>query len=826
MNRLYFLLLCLLYIPYDGFSQVTKIMGSVRDGLSGEVIPFANIIIPGTTTGTITDFNGNYSLEFKQKGDSIKAFLIGYSRITKKIQQNQFQTVDFALFPQNLNLPEVTIRYQGNPAEVLLEKVVRNKDKNSLQSCQTYQYEAYTKIELDANNISEKFRNRKILRKFDFVWNYLDTSTLNGKSYLPVFIAETMSDIYFRKSPRSRKEIITASSISGLDNASVSQFFGHLSEEVEIYKNFIPLFEKNFVSPIADFAIDYYKYYLVDSSFIAGKWCYHIMFKPRRKQELTFSGNLWINDTSFAVKKFQMRIAGDANVNFINDLEVEQEFEWTDHLFWMLTKDVLNADFNILDNSKKTLGFYGHRTSFYRKFQFDIPENNRFFRVSSDVFIDPDASAKSKATWDTIRPERLSATEQGIYNMVDSVKSIPVFRTYTDIIYGIFTGYLSWGMVELGPYSKFFSYNAIEGARFRFGMRTSNKFSKKIQLEGYLAYGTFDQTFKYGGDLIYMFSKNPRRDLTAGFKYDVEQLGLSATAFSTDNILSSLFHRGPNDKLTMVREYQVCYEHEWYTGFLNRLHFIHREVFPLGSTEFIVFPESRSDPRFMNSIYTSEIQIDTRLAFRERFLAAEFARVTISSVYPIIQLSFTYGIPQVFNSDYEYQKLTLNVSQWFHFATIGWSKYLIEAGKIWGTLPYPLLKIHDGNQTFFYDSYSSNLMNYYEFVSDTWITASFTHHFEGLLFNKIPLIRKLKWREVASAQVVYGTLTDKNAQYSLFPDNMRSLAYRPYWEAGVGIENIFKIIRIDAIWRMSHLQDGKNPNVPKFGIFASLFFSF
>lgn len=826
MKRFIVLFSCIACFPFFSPAQVTKIMGTVRDGETKEPIPFVNIIVPGTTTGTLTDFNGNYALEFKPQGDSIKAFLIGYNSMIRPVQHNQFQTIDFELSQQNLNLPEVTIRYQGNPAEVLIEKVIRNKDKNSLQSFQSYEYEAYTKIQLDANNISERFRDRKMLDKFDFVWNYLDTSTLNGKSYLPVFITETLSDVYFRKSPRSRKEIITASSMSGLENASVSQFFGHLSEQVDFYKNYITLFEKSFVSPIADFAVDYYKFYLVDSAYIGNKWCYHIMFKPRRKQELTFSGNLWINDTSFAVRKFQMRLPDDANVNFINDMEVEQEFEWTDNLFWMLTRDVLNVDFNIMDDSKKTIGFFGHRTTLYRNFQFDVPESKRFFRLSTDVFIDPDATGKPREFWEDKRPEKLSAKEMGIYTMVDSVKSIPAFRTYTDIIYGIFTGYLCWGKFELGPYSKLFSYNGIEGARFRLGMRTANSLSKKIQVEAYLAYGTLDRQFKYGGDLIYMFSKNPRRDLQASFKYDVEQLGSSPYAFSTDNILSSLFHRGPNNKLTMVRDYRISYEHEWYTGLINRVHLIHREIFPLGSTEFITFPDQGGSPRFMNSIFTSEIQIDTRLSFRERFLAAEFARVTISSVYPIIQVSYTYGFPRVFNSDYEFHKLALNISEWFNFATIGWSKYIIEAGKIWGTLPYPLLRIHDGNQSFFYDEYASNLMNYYEFVSDTWITASFTHHFAGLLFNKIPLVRKLKWREVAHVRAVYGILSDENARYSLFPGNMRSLAPQPYWEAGAGIENIFKVIRVDAVWRMSHLHDTGNQNALKFGIFVSLFFSF
>ena len=826
MRVTFVFLVFILLIPALGFAQVTKIMGTVRDGSSKEAIPFVNVVIPATTIGTLTDFNGNYSLEFRQKTDSICAFLIGYNRSARKIQHNQFQTIDFELVPQNLNLPEVTITYQGNPAEVLMKKVFQNKEKNSLQSFNAYQYEAYTKIELDANNISERFKNRKVFKNFDFIWNYMDTSTLNGKSYLPVFITETMSDIYFRKSPRSRKEIITASSMSGFKNSSVSQFLGNLSEQVDIYRNFIPLFEKNFVSPVADFAIQYYKFYLVDSTFIGNRWCYHIMFKPRRKQELTFTGNLVINDTSFAVTHFKMRIAEDANVNFINDLEVEQQVEWAGTQFWMITLDKLNTDFNILDNSKNTLGFYGQRTTIYRKFQFDIPENKRFFRSPADVFIDPDATDKPAEFWENKRPEKLSEKEKGIYVMIDSVKSIPIFKTYTDIIYGVFAGYLRWGKFQLGPYFNFFSYNAIEGARFRYGMRTASSFSKKIRFEAFLAYGTLDRKFKYGGDVIYMFSKNPRRDFAASYKYDVEQLGSSPTALSSDNLLSSVFYRGPNNKLTWARDYRLEYEHEWYTGLINRIHFIHRELFPLGATEFIVFPGNRSNPLYMNSLFTSEVQFDVRLAFRERFVNGEFTRVTISSVYPIVQLSYSYGIPKVFKSDYEYHKLELNISEWFNFATIGWSKYLIHAGKIWGTLPYPLLNIHDGNQSFFYDDHSSNLMNYYEFVSDTWISASYTHHFGGLLFNKIPLFRKLKWREVGQVRCVYGTLTEQNRQYSLFPGNLRSFAGQPYWEAGAGIENIFKIIRVDAIWRMSHLHDAGNPNVAKFGLFVSLFFSF
>jgi hypothetical protein len=817
-----FLLIVSISLP----AQVTKIMGTVRDANTGEPIPFANVIIRGTTIGVLTDFEGNYALEFKSTSDSIRAFIMGYQGITEPFRLNQFQTIDFHLTPQQVELPEVTITYKGNPALAILEKVIANRAKNTLMSFDTYQYEAYTKIEIDANNISEKFRNRKLFKPFEFVWSYVDTSTINGKSYLPVFLTETMSDVWFRKFPRSRKEIIKASKISGLENESVSQFLGNLAQDYDVYKDYILVFEKNFVSPLASFGTDFYKYYLVDSLFIGNNWCYHIMFKPKRKQEPTFTGNLWIADTSFAVRRIFMQIADDANINFINDLEMEQIFTWTDSRFWMKTMDRISADFNIIDDAKKIIGFFGHKTTWYSNFIFDVKENKRFSSIPANTWIESGSNNKTDTWWNEARPTPLSKTENGIYEMVDSVKNIPIFKTYVDVVYGIVNGYLTWGKFELGPYFKLFSYNGVEGARFRIGGRTANTFSKRVQLQGYVAYGTLDQRFKYSGDIMLMFGKNPRMALTAMYKNDVEQLGMSPNAFSTDNILTSIFHRGPNDKLTMVQEYNIAYEHEWYNGLINTLGFSHREIFPLGSTEFIIFPESGQKPEFLNSIYTSEICFDTRISFRERFVNGEFYRYTLSSSYPIILIRYAYGIPNVFKSDYEYHKLTVNLQQWFNFSTIGWSKYLIEAGKIWGTLPYPLLKIHEGNQTFLFDEYASNLMNYYEFVSDLYISAYYTHHFDGLLFNHIPLFRKLKWREVVHLRGVYGTLTDQNSSYSAFPGQLRPFGSKPYWEAGVGIENILKFIRVDAIWRMSHLDDFPNQKASQFGVFLSMNFTF
>jgi hypothetical protein len=276
----------------------------------------------------------------------------------------------------------------------------------------------------------------------------------------------------------------------------------------------------------------------------------------------------------------------------------------------------------------------------------------------------------------------------------------------------------------------------------------------------------------------------------------------------------------------MVREYKLSYEHEWFNGLINTLVVNHREMFPLKNNEFIIYPDYNQDTVYSNSIYTNEIGLDTRISFREKYISGEFYRVTLKSQYPIILISYRLGIPNLFTNDYGYQKLNIGIQQWFNLGTLGWSKYIVDAGKIWGTLPYPLLKIHDGNQTWLYNDYASNLMDYYEFVSDRYINFYFSHHFDGFFLNRIPLMRKLKWREVVHFRGVYGSLTTDNLNYSAFPENMRPLGNVPYLETGAGIENIFKILRIDAVWRLTHLNDAENPGATNFGIYASLYFSF
>jgi hypothetical protein len=819
--RKYFLLLFLISCTYPVASQVTKIMGRVIDAETKEPIPFANVFFEGTTIGVTSDFDGKFSIETKTPSDSLIASYMGYEKQARPVFKNRFQEVNFELLAQNIDLPEVVILAGENPAEIILRKIIENKENNRRKEFDAYQYEVYNKIEIDANNISERFQNRRIFKPFKFVFNYLDTSTVNGKTYLPIFLSESLSDFYFRKEPKAEKEVIKAAKVSGIENESILQFLGDMFQRYDFYDNYILIFQKNFISPIANFGLNSYRYYLVDSTYIGDKWCYKIMFKPRRKQELTFTGHFWVNDTSFAIKSYDMRVVGDANMNFVNDLVLDQEFDLIDGKYWMVTKDQGIGDFNIIDDTKITLGFFGKKTTSYRNFEFNQLKDNKFYSSPTNVIVNEKAYGMSRQYWDENRHDTLTKDELTIYNMVDTLKNLPAFKTWVDIFETVITGYYKMEKIEIGPYASLLSFNSIEGTRFRVGGRTTAKFDDQLRLEGHVAYGTLDTKLKYGGGLLYLPNKNPRRAIGVNYKYDIEQLGSSPNAFREDFFFAALFRRNPANKLSLTKEYAFYYEHEWFNGFTNQINFIQKEILPVGTYK-IELKQSNGDVVEKSRITMSEIRLDSRFAFNEKFVIGDFERISVGTRYPIVTIQYGYGIPNLLGGDYEYHRLKVNIRQWFNVFNLGWSRYIIEGGKIWGKLPYPFLELHPGNETFIFDEFAFNLMNYSEFVSDQYVSLYYTHHFDGLFLNHIPLFRKLKWREVAYVRGAIGTLDNKNKAFNnrLYPPYTLE---SPYYEAGVGIENIFTVFRIDGIWRLSHLD---KPGVNSFAIFMSVYFSF
>ncbi len=815
----YVLLLGILLCAGAIFGQKTKVSGKVVDAATLEPIPYASVYFKDSKIGVTTDFDGKFVIETYYVTDSLSASSIGYKTKSYKVKKDRVQVIDFKLETASISLAEVEIKADKkaeNPAHVIFKKIIKNKKINNREKLAAYEYELYNKVEFDLNNLSDEFMSKKVLKPFEFVWDNLDSS--DQKVYLPVFMTESLSDFYYRKNPKSEKEIIKATRVSGIENNSVSQFLGDMYQNVNIYDNNIIVFGKSFVSPLSGLGLGFYDYYLEDSTFIDDKWCYNIIFQPKRKQELTFKGDFWVNDTTYAIKKIDATISEDANINYIYGLKVEQEFDEVEPEVWMITKDKLIVDFNI---TKKTMGFYGRKTTTYKNFVINQPRPDEFYKGTSDIEVKDDANAKEEQYWEAARHIDLSDNEKEIYAMVDSIQNIPQFKTIADIISLFVSGYKVVGNFEIGPYFTLYSFNPIEGNRVRFGGRTSNKFSTKTMLEGYVAYGFRDKEYKYGGGVTQILRKNPRTSVYIGGKKDIEQLGQAAGAFREDNVLSSVFRRNPAVKLTEVTQFKSFVEKEWFYGLSNKLIFTHRVLKPLGELEYLHVNDA-DQTTAINHIITSDLTLYTRFAYKEKFVSGEFERISLGTKYPTLEFFYTVGLSGVLKSQYDYQKFVARVRDKLRLGPFGVLKIRLEAGKIWGALPFPLLQLHQGNETFFYDESAFNTMNYFEFVSDQWASASTTYHLEGLFFNKLPLFRKLKWREVVSMKAVIGSYDVRNSQELILLPNTFTLT-KPFVEGSVGIENIFKFLRVDALYRLSYLD---NPDIVKFGIRAKLQFDF
>lgn len=748
----------------------------------------------------------------------------GYESQIKPVRRDQENEINFELKTEDSTLDEVIVKADKkaeNPAHPIFRSIIANKHINNREKLEAYHYEVYNKIQFDLNNITEKFSKRKVFKKFDFIFENMDSSETE-KPYLPIFISESISDFYYRKSPKNSKEIVQASRLSGVDNESVAQFTGEMYQQGNIYDNKLVVFGKYFVSPIADNGLTHYRYYLEDSATIDGLWCYKLMYTPRRKQELTFEGNFWVHDTTYAIKEITGYISEDANINFVKRLEVNQKFEQVENEVWMPVQDNLFVELNL---AEKQMGFYGRKSTSYKNFVINKPETNEFYS-SDNIEVVEGALSKDNDYWESNRHDSLTKSQKNIYRMIDTLENLPIVRTYIDVLQTIFTGYKILGPVEIGPYFSAYSYNVVEGHRFRLGARTSNKFSKKVEFSGYGAYGLADEHFKYGAGTRFRVNKEPRRMVHLVYKKDVEQLGLSQNAFRNSNVLSSFFRRNPMNKLSFAEEYRIAFENEWFEGLTTTVLARNISIAPLGIIPFQKTSFEGEQVQIPN-ITSSEISLYTRFAYKEQFLRGEFNRISLGTKHPILEFHYTQGIKNVLGSKYDFQKFVAGFKHKFSFGIFGVLKYKIEAGKILGTLPYPLLEVHAGNETFTYNKNSFNMMNLVEFVSDQYVSANFSHHFEGLFLNKIPLLRKLKWREVATLKAVYGSLSDKHLEVMDLPEFTRSLREKPYAEASVGVENIFKFVRVDLLWRLTYLDntfDGIDVN--PLGVRVNLDFNF
>lgn len=784
------------------FKAQFVISGKVYSADNKEPLPFVSILLKGTTIGTQTDFDGNFVLKTNKLADSLVAIYVGYKPLARPINKAvNSQEINFPLSTEGTALDEVVVTAGENPAHRIIRNCLKTKEKNNRNNLDAFEYETYNKLEFDLNRIPKEMRNKRIFKPISFVFENVDSSFSGEKPSLPFFIVESLSQFYFKNNPKRKKEIVVASKITGIENSSVSQVLGDMYQNVNVYENNILIFNKQMPSPISDNGFFYYKYYLQDSAFENNQYIYHLTFKPKRTQELSFTGNIWIADTTWGVKRLEMSLPKDANLNFINTANVIQEYTYADST-WFLQKDRLVIDFA---PTKSAIGFYGRKTTSYKKIILNQPKEDKFYEFADKIVIDENATKKTDEFWAENRHDSLTQREKKIFKMIDTIQSLLVYKTWVDVFYLFIAGYKQVNNFEIGPYYNLVSYNRVEGLRLRFGGRTSEKFSKLYELNGYLAYGLHDETWKYALGFKSFLTKKPKRQIVGmDFRSDYEILGQSTNGFSQDNVLASFFRTNPLTNLTRVSSTQAYYEREWFEGLITKFTLVGRQFTPLGTNVYNYTQRDGSIGEREN-INNTEARINVRFAWKEKFVSEGFYRVSLGTRYPILQLNYSKSLQNAFKGEYDYHKVVLNVNDRIRITPIlGYTDYTVEFGKIWGAVPYPIMELHGGNETYLYDFMAFNMMNYYEFVSDEFVSVSLFHHFEGLFLNKIPLLKKLKWREVATLKTVWGSVNSKNRQTLLFPATLSALDKGPYAEASAGIENIFKVFRIDAFWRLNY----------------------
>ncbi len=838
------LLLFVIIMPVTNLQaqKLTKIKGQITDKSTGEPLPFVNVFFEGKDIGTVTDYDGNYELVTQWASGKLTASFIGYNTQTKAIQLGKTQTVNFALEPENVSLNEIVVtskkkryRNKNNPAVELIKKAIAHKDSNRLNSFDYYQYKKYEKVEMDLNNITEKFQNKKAFKKFQFIFDYIDTSEVNGKPYLPVFLKESLSDIYFRKSPKARKEYVNATKLINfheyIDNAGFDLFINYMYQDIDIYQNTVNILTNDFVSPLSPLAPITYKFRIIDTLDVNNYNCIELAFQPRNKLDFAFIGKMYItNDERYAVVKLKMKVSDDINLNFVNDLEIKQEFSYQNNKAWVLSKDKITIDFNI---GNKNAGVFGTKTVDYANFIFNKPAPDSLYSGVENIFYAPNYLYKPDEYWQTHRITPLSPREQDIYTMTDSLKEVPIFKTSMNVLMLFVEAYWNLDWLDLGPISTFISFNEVEGTRLKLGGQTSDKFSKTLRFAAYGIYGLEDEKFKYSASVQYSLNGNSLRETPLHFvklKYvnDTKFPGMNLMFANEGNLFLS-FKRGLADKLIYYELFDVEHYKDWANGFSSRINLRHSKEYPAGSLEF------NYDDYSLNKITLSEIRTTIRFAPNEKYYLGMSYRVPILSKYPIVQLTYTQGFKDLFNGDYTYSKFSFEFFKRIYLSPMGFTNFEFEAGKVLTKgIPFPLLFIHRANQTYSYQSLSYNLMNFLEFVSDQYVAINAEHHFYGFFFNKIPVFRRLKWREVITFKGIYGNITDANNPEQtqglmLFPTDTQgntttfSLQEKPYMEVGVGIENIFKFFRVDLVRRLTYLD---NPNVDEWGVRMSLKFDF
>ena len=825
-----FYLLQLLYfvslIQY-GYSQTTTVEGFIKEKGSNDPISFVHIFFIGTQIGTTSDTSGYFIITINTAGikeDSLVISSLGYNSVKVFFSTNERQKITIEMTPQFYQLQEFEVTPGENPAWRVLRKIIENKEKNNPDYRVNYSSEEYSKIRFDLNHFTEKIKKNILLRPFDFIWKNVDT-TSDGITYLPVLMLEKMITHYYQRSPEEHKDYVDAINTTGLEGPKIMKFAEDLAFTPNFYNNYVPILGKNFPSPLNDNYKNNYKFYLTDSTGVDSKKTYKIVFIPKQKRDLAFSGEMLIDANDAAIKEITLRFDIMANVNFVRSFWINQRYDILKNKYWMLKESNVIGDFTVIENSSDLTGFFGRKNSSFSNYSIDSVFSKKIFKGSAIVIESDSAKNKSKYYWENSRPFELSKEDKGVFKMSDSLKIDPRFILRKKIILGITSGYYPICSIDIGDIYSFYSFNTIEQSRLKLGFRTNENLKVPLSLSAYIAYGTYDEKWKYKVNPEFNFRKLKSK-LGIFMRDDIEQLSRSFNNIELDHVLSSFIQIGSsNASKNYVKDYNIYMENTWATGFTTRLNYFNNTITPVKDVLF----ESINSTGFLenhSNYHSSGIDLTLKYSWQNKNITANFYNKkefkNTFKKYPDIAIQWKVA-DKNFGSQFDFQKIKVSFKQQIRLQKAGYLKYYIEAGKTFNTVPYPYLDLPFSNQLIVMDEYAFNLMNFLEYASDEYVSAHLEHHIEGLILDRIPLINKLKWRNFIFAKGYFGNLSQKNHQeIYLFPKNLNKLK-DPYYEVGFGIENIFKIARVDFIWR---LTDINKPGIYYFIIKPSFKFAF
>lgn len=820
------------------YAQQTVITGKVTEKGKNEPMPFVSVAFKGTTIGVTTDFEGNFTLKTSQPVDSIVVSFIGYKTITRKIKNGETQRLDIAMEEIVQEMREAVIIAGVNPALRIVNKAVAMRKYNDFSTLRSFEYDSYNKTDVSMNNISEKMKKNKLLQPLKDLFDTAHQMKNEENKYiLPIFISETQSKFYYNAEPSKTKEVIQANKITGFgvtEGSYVVDLLGTTLLQFNFNENWMRILAKDFISPIAGNCHNYYAYTLVDSVDIDGMKCYEIKLHLRRESDLGFLGTMWIADSSFAIRRIAAEISSSANLNFIKRLKVQQEQLPTATGAWLPVKTRAIIEIERLTNN--TSGFVAKMYRSNSNVIVNNPMPEKFFDVTLEKL--ENQLSRDSVYWESVRPEKLTRVEEQMFNMIDSVKRLPVVKTYTEIIQIISEGYYKAGKIDIGPYIFLANYNQVEGLRTRIGFRTNQSFSRDWYYKGYVAYGFKDDEVKFGLGAEKILSH--RRWTTAGihFKNDYDILGVtdpsSAPVFyfgSGSNSAFAAINMGSRlSRINRTIDYRAVFLSQVSRDWTVRISTQNTFFEPVGRFYF-AYRSSESSAKVREDFTYTAATIDLRFAYKEVMIPRGITRFRMKMPkVPVATLTYSRGFKGVAGGNFDFDKVQLNLNQHITTGFLGNADFSVTTGKVFGKLPYPMLEVMRGNTSIISGDNNFSLMNLYEFVADEYVHFWYVQHFEGLLFNRIPVVRDWRLRNYAVVKGAYGHLTNSNK--SIYPATnlhgqpllpVYEFKNEPYLEVGYGLENILRVMTVGVVHRLTYRN---NMDVRRWGINIGFVFQF